>query len=132
MVHRYRAGRPPSAAPDPDAEPLVTACRAAPDETHEALADFDFDFDRAVAAVWRLVEETDGYLRRAKPWELAGRRLDAVLAALLAGCRALANQLTPFVPALALRIADQCFALSGSVAQPRTLFPKLRPTTAIH
>jgi methionyl-tRNA synthetase len=128
MVHRYRDGKPPAAEPDPDAEPLLTVCRTASDHVHRALT--AFDFGQAAAAVLRIVEEADRYVQRTRPWELTGRRRDAVLAALLTACRALANQLTPFVPALGVRIAEQCFALSGSLAQPRVLFPKLTATRA--
>lgn len=124
LVHRYRDGKPPVAEPDADAQHLLAACRLAPDDVHDALD--VFDFNQATTAVLRIVDEAHRYVRHTRPWELAGRRLDAVLVALLIACRALANQLTPFVPALAVRIADQCFALSGSLAPPRELFPKLR------
>jgi methionyl-tRNA synthetase len=124
IVHRYRDGQPPVAEPDPDASSLLGACRMAPDLVSDSLV--DFDFRGATEAVLRIVDEGDRYLRNTRPWELAGRRLDAVLVALLWACRALANQLTPFVPMLAVRIADQCFALSGSLAPPREVFPKLR------
>jgi methionyl-tRNA synthetase len=139
MVHRYRGGRPPAPAGHvPGSEGLLAACREAPEDVHEALT--AFDFPRAVAVVWRIVEEGDRYLAAARPWELAhaesdgdptaAGRLDAVLAVLLAACRTLANQLTPFLPALATRIAAQCFALSGSLARPRVLYPRLPPVAS--
>jgi methionyl-tRNA synthetase len=134
MVHRYRDGEPPVAEPATGAERLVAACGRAPEDVHDALT--AFDFRRATAAVWRIVEEANRYLNLARPWELAGtqrgsdseagRQLDAILAVLLAACRTLANQLLPFVPTLAARIAEQCFALSGSLALPRVLYPRLR------
>jgi methionyl-tRNA synthetase len=129
MVHRYRGGIPPAAAPAPPARPLADVCRAAPERVRDALG--DFDFGRAAAAVWRIVEEANDYLRESRPWELAragqDRDVDAVLAALLLACRELANQLTPFLPAAAVRIGEQCFGLSGELPPPRGLFPKQRP-----
>ncbi|MGM1063710.1 class I tRNA ligase family protein [Saccharothrix sp. Mg75] len=133
MVHRYRDGRPPaSTTAAPGADRLTAACRDAPDLVHEALT--DFDFPRAIAAVWRVVEESDRFAAEQHPWDLAraeragdrgaGARLDAVLAALLTACRTLATQLTPFVPALADRIAGQSSGLSGALALPQVLFPR--------
>ncbi|MCC8251595.1 methionine--tRNA ligase [Saccharothrix luteola] len=133
MVHRYREGRPPVAAPDPDAEPLTAACRDAPDLVHAAVS--DFDFRRATAAVWRIVEEANRYVEQVRPWDLAraerggdaeaGKRLDAAVTSLLAACRVLARELTPFVPALATRISEQCVTLTGRLPQPQPLFPRL-------
>ncbi|MBP2336067.1 methionyl-tRNA synthetase [Saccharothrix coeruleofusca] len=132
MVHRYREGRPPAVAPEQAGE-LPAACREAPELVHEALT--AFDFRSATSAVWRIVEEANRHVERERPWELAraeragdraaGRRLDAVLAALLTACRALAVQLTPFLPVLAARIAEQCVTLSDSLAQPRVLVRRL-------
>jgi methionyl-tRNA synthetase len=134
MAHRYRDGRPPvCAGPDAGAEPLATACRECPDLVHEALT--DFDFRRAAAAVWRIVEEANRYIERVRPWELAraerggdggaGRRLDSAIAALLSACRVLATELTPFIPTLAARISGQCVTLSDRLPQPQPLFPRL-------
>ena len=129
MVHRYRGGLPPAAEPAPQARPLVDVCRAAPEQVRDALG--DFNFGRATAAVWRIVEKANDYLRESRPWELvrAGqdRDVDAVLAALLLACRELANQLTPFLPAAAVRIGEQCFGLCGELPPPRGLFPTQRP-----
>ncbi|GAA1302779.1 class I tRNA ligase family protein [Saccharothrix xinjiangensis] len=132
MVHRYRAGKPPVALPPPDAEALLTACRAAPDQVNEALA--AFDFRQATDAVWRIVEQAGRYADRARPWDLARAdragdrdardRLDAVLAVLLTACRVLATELTPFLPTLAAGIAGQCITLTDSLAAPRALFPR--------
>ncbi|ONI80209.1 methionine--tRNA ligase [Saccharothrix sp. ALI-22-I] len=134
IVHRYRDGRPPVATePDKEAERLDAACRDAPDLVHEALT--DFDFRRATAAVWRIVEEANRYVEQVRPWELsraerggdaeAGKRLDAVITALLTACRVLATQLTPFLPALAAQISTQCISLAGQLPLPQVLFPRL-------
>jgi methionyl-tRNA synthetase len=134
MVHRYRAGRPPlGAEPDADAEPLAAACRDAPDLVRAAVA--DFDFRRATAVVWRIVEEANRYVEQVRPWDLAraerggdagaGKRLDAAITALLTACRVLARELTPFVPTLAARVSEQCVTLTGELPQPRPLFPRL-------
>ncbi|ROP42422.1 methionine--tRNA ligase [Saccharothrix texasensis] len=133
MVHRYRDGRPPvGAVPDADAEPVAKACREAPDLVRAAVD--DFDFRRATAAVWRIVEEANRYVEQVRPWDLAraerggdtgaGRRLDSALSALLAACRVLARELTPFVPTLAARVSEQCVTLSGELPQPQPLFPR--------
>jgi methionyl-tRNA synthetase len=130
MVHRYRSGRPPVFdEPVEDAQPLLVACREAPGHVDDALA--AFDFVRAAGAVWRIVEEARGFALGARAWDLAraerggdaeaGRRLDAVLAVLLSACRVLARELTPFVPTLATRIAQQCITLTGVLAPQQDL-----------
>ncbi|QFZ23178.1 class I tRNA ligase family protein [Saccharothrix syringae] len=132
MVHRYRGGRPPAAGLLPGADALLAACRDAPGRVDDALA--AFDFRAATDAVWRVVVTARRYADQARPWDLAraeragdrdaGERLDAVLAALLTACRALATELTPFLPTLAAGIAGQCITLTESLAAPRALFPR--------
>ncbi|MCS7478628.1 class I tRNA ligase family protein [Umezawaea endophytica] len=134
MVHRYRAGKPPVVTgPVADAEELEAVCRETPERVHDALA--AFDFRQATAAVWRVVEEARAFALRARPWDLAradregdvraGERLDAVLAAQLSACRVLARELTPFVPALATRIAQRCITLTGALPPHQDLFRRL-------
>jgi methionyl-tRNA synthetase len=137
MVHRYRKSIPPephdvSGPPGIDPAELLAVCRSAPDQVSAALD--AFDVVAAGEAVWRIVTEAHRYLRRARPWDLAGaerdgdrdarRHLDVALAAALSACRVLAGQLTPFLPATATRIAEQCAGLSGALAPARPLFPK--------
>ncbi|MET1074759.1 MAG: hypothetical protein ABWY11_19080 [Umezawaea sp.] len=133
MIHRYRDSRPPTGSA-PDAAGLVAVCREAPRKVHAALT--AADFRQATDEVWRIVEEATRYLADTRPWDLADaerrgdtgarERLDAVLATLLAACRALANELTPFTPAVATRIAERCAALSGALAPSLPLFPQTR------
>ncbi len=129
MVHRYRHGRPPTAIQTDD---LRRERESAPAQIDDALA--VADFRRATSAVWNIVTAANLYLVHSRPWDLAQaeqsgnpsatHRLDTVLTALLTTCRSLANQLTPFLPTAAQRIADQCFGLSGDLPQPRALFPR--------
>jgi len=130
MVHRYRDGKPPEVVePVEDAEALYVACREAPERVHDALG--GFDFGQATGAVWRIVDEARAFALRSRAWDLAraerggdveaGRRLDAVLAVLLTACRVLARELTPFVPTLATRIAQQCITLTGVLAPQQDL-----------
>ena len=88
-------GRPAPRAPGrpaaPGGERLAAACRQAGDAVGAALE--NFDFRQATAAVWSIVDEANGFVNRARPWELARtgpggdpRLLDAVLAQLLGAC----------------------------------------------
>ncbi|MET0135905.1 MAG: class I tRNA ligase family protein [Kibdelosporangium sp.] len=132
MVHRYRHSRPPDASPE--ASELAEVCRGVPERVHEALT--VFDFGAATTAVWRLVRAANDYAAAARPWDLAraerdgdtkaGDRLDTTLATLLMACRVLAYELTPFLPTLATRIAEQCISLTGELAPTQPLYPKLR------
>jgi methionyl-tRNA synthetase len=135
MVHRYRGGHVPAAAGagGEAAGPLRLACARAPARVAQALA--TGDFRAGAAAVWAIVEEANRYVDRARPWELAaaerageaaaGARLDAALAALAGSLAALAEQLRPFLPDAAERVAAQCDGSSGTLPEARPLFPRL-------
>lgn len=133
MIHRYRNSRPPMVEATPETQSLLDLCRTTPDQVHAALV--TADFGAASAAVWRIVEAASQHFQESRPWDLAraerdgdrtaGARLDASLSALITACRTLANELTPFLPTLATRIAEQSFALSGTLAPPQPLFPRL-------
>lgn len=140
MVHRFRDGRVPPVpgAPAEGTERLVAACQEVAGHVDEALA--DFDFRRAVDAVWRVLAEADRCVDGTRPWELAkaGRagdraadeRLDGVLGALVGACRTLADQLGPFVPESARRVAAQCAVASdGRLPVARPLFPRIDDAT---
>ncbi|ONI74796.1 hypothetical protein ALI144C_39035 [Actinosynnema sp. ALI-1.44] len=117
LVHRYRDGEPPAGGTWPPVSGPV----------HAALT--RSDFVAATEAVWQIVDAAASYLTRSRPWDLAisgpDQELDTVLATLLAACRTLANELTPFLPDLATRVAEQTFALSGSLAPPRSVYARL-------
>jgi methionyl-tRNA synthetase len=136
MIHRYRGGRVP-ADPVPAAlassERLAAACRDADAAVGAALD--DFDFRRATAAVWRIVDEANAFVSQARPWELAraerdgragGVQLDAVLAQLAGACSVLGRELTPFLPDLAGRVRAQCApGGDGRLPVPRPVFRRL-------
>jgi methionyl-tRNA synthetase len=143
MTGRYRDGRVPGVAGGPGARPaagpggerLAAACLEANAAAGAALE--DFDFRRATAAVWRIVDEANAYVNRARPWELAraGRdgngQLDAVLAQLAQACSVLGRELAPFLPDLAARVADQCTpGADGRLPPPRPVFRRLSAAAA--
>jgi methionyl-tRNA synthetase len=132
MVHRYRGGRVPEHRAGA-ADGLARACREAPKLVDAALA--GYDVRRAAAAVWDIVDQANRHIEQVRPWELArsgsrdaGHRLDAALAALVAGCRSLATELAPFLPGAAAAVAGQC--AGERLPAPVRLFPRLagRPT----
>jgi methionyl-tRNA synthetase len=140
MIRRYRGGRVPGAAAaqaaalaaGPGGERLAAACREANAAAGAALE--DFDFRRATAAVWRIVDEANAYVNRARPWELARAgdpRLDTVLAQLLRACSVLGRELAPFLPDLAARVAGQCTpGGDGRLPVPVPVFRRLSAAAA--
>ncbi|BBA98610.1 putative methionyl tRNA synthetase [Actinacidiphila reveromycinica] len=135
MVHSYRGGRVPEPAghqPSPLPE-LADACAAAGGRIDAALE--AFDFRRATAAVWSIVEEANRAVEATRPWEsaraerggdtAAGARLDAVLAALHRGCAELAVAVEPFLPGAAARIAAQVTPVGGELPPAGPLFPRI-------
>jgi methionyl-tRNA synthetase len=134
MVHRYRDGVVPStAAPAAGAEALEEAGRRAPGLVDAALA--GFDFRRATAAVWSIVDEANRYVNQVRPWELAkaeragdggaGRDLDAALAALVRACRTVGGHLEPFLPDAAARVSRQCTPRDDRLPAPEPVFERL-------
>jgi len=127
MVAKYRDGVVPvGAKEDPAATALRAARAAAPEAIDNALR--AFDFRRAVEAVVRIGDEANRYVQVVKPWQLDrnSAELDALLAELVAACRDIAEHLTPFLPAAARRLLDQC---DGEVlSAPSPVFPRtVRP-----
>ena len=139
MVHRYRdgvlpaagdpaAGRTPAAAAE-----LAAACSALPGQIEAALA--RPDFRAATAALAALTGQANRCIEDTAPWRLArsaaggdeaaARELETVLAVLVAACRALATELTPFLPGLAAKVAAACDGSSGRLPAPEPLYPRL-------
>lgn len=129
LIHRYRDGCVPATqALNPrDADALRGAIREADAAVGAALA--DYEFRPATDAVWRIAVEANRYIERARPWELAKARdegLGAVLATLLEACRAIGEQLYPFLPDAAARITRQCSAdQAGRLPAPVPVLPRL-------
>jgi methionyl-tRNA synthetase len=127
------AGTPAEAGRAAGAEPLREAIARSAGRVDAALA--DFDFRAATAAVWAIVDAANRYASQAAPWVLAkrerggdqeaGRQLDAVLAVLLQACRAVAEQLAPFLPDVAARVAQQCAAPGGRLPAAAPVFGRI-------
>jgi methionyl-tRNA synthetase len=135
MLHRYRDGQPPTATADQaaGAGQLTAACQQAPHLVDIALG--AYDFRRAIAAIWCIVEEANRYVEHIRPWHLAkaerdgdaqaAATLDAALGVLIHACRTLAEQLAPFLPDTSARIIAQCTPSAGRLPTAEPLFPKL-------
>ncbi|MBG0565402.1 methionine--tRNA ligase [Actinoplanes aureus] len=83
-----------------------------PDRIDRALA--AFDFRAATGEITRVVTEANRFIERERPWELADP--DLVLGRLVATCRLLAHELTPFLPSGAARV---------TAGEPGPVFPRL-------
>lgn len=133
MVHRYRGGVVPS-LPDPlPLLPLTDVIAETPDNVDTAMD--RFDFRQATAAVWKIVEEANRYVVEAEPWNLAkaekdgdsdaGRHLSDVLALLVHTGRVVAEELIPFLPDAARRVAAQLGSATDHLDTPQPLFPRI-------
>jgi methionyl-tRNA synthetase len=132
LIHRYRGGRVPGPAPVPaGGEDLDTAIRQADGLIAAALE--EFDFRRATAAIWAVVDEANRFINRVRPWELARaerdgdgvQQLDAVLGALFGACSALGREVAPFLPDAAARITVQCTPRDGTLPPAVPVFRRL-------
>ncbi|WP_018348463.1 methionine--tRNA ligase [Longispora albida] len=109
----------------PGGEPLPV-CAGVPSAVDSALA--GFDFRRAAAGVWTIVEEANRYLEQTRPWELlrdGDTGAAGILGRLLATCRVLGRELEPFVPDLAAKISHQCTPAGGTLPPLRPVYPRL-------
>ncbi len=102
MITRYRGGVVPAAGEaserDLGIQETVRRAAAEADLAIERMAPHE-----AVAAIWTIVEELNGYITLEEPWKLAkdaeqAPRLDSVLATAAEGLRALAVLLSPVIP----------------------------------
>jgi methionyl-tRNA synthetase len=113
LVNRFRPdGFDPHATPPNEASELLTEIEQLSDGVTAALG--RFDFRAATDSLWSVVTEANRFVSATRPWKLAKSeregnaaeqaRLDAVLAVLVRACRAIADQLEPFLPEAAKRI----------------------------
>ncbi|BDI23644.1 methionine--tRNA ligase [Herbiconiux sp. L3-i23] len=102
MITRYCDGVVPAEALPTDADLVVRRT------VEKAVADSDAAIERfaiheAIAAVWTIVDELNGYITEQEPWVLAKNpanrdRLSTVLYTAAEGLRALAVLLSPVIP----------------------------------
>lgn len=98
MVERYRDGEVPSAPVDARFDELARTVTAAADAAIERFA-----INEAIAQIWTLVDELNGYITDTEPWKLAkdpanAAQLDAVLATAVHVLGTLAILLSPVMP----------------------------------
>ena len=98
MVERYRDGQVPSAPVDARFDKLARTATASADAAIERFA-----INEAIAQIWTLVDELNGYITDTEPWKLAkdpekAAELDAVLATAVHVLGTLAILLSPVMP----------------------------------
>ncbi len=121
MVGRYYDGALPAPAGYTDADLAIQRTVA------KAAADADaaierFAINEAIAAIWTIVDELNGYITEQEPWVLAKddatrARLGTVLYTASEGLRALATLLAPVMP---LATGKLWAALAGDALGPLT------------
>jgi methionyl-tRNA synthetase len=132
MIQKYRGGTVPTVDTTPD-NTLTKAYANVADKVDSAMD--RFDFRSATAAIWEVVNEANRYVVENAPWNLAKAeknnepdattRLNEVLATLVHAGRAVADELTPFLPEAAQRVAAQLGNGSNELAKPTPLFPRI-------
>lgn len=98
MVNRYRDGVVPAA---PAADPLLDLVRTATGEADAAIE--RFAIHEAIARIWVLVDELNGYITDREPWQVAKdeartAELDEILGVAVHVLGALAVLLSPVMP----------------------------------
>jgi len=121
MVTRYCDGAVPAAAEYLDADlaiqRTVATAAATADAAIERLA-----IHEAIAAIWTIVDELNGYITEQQPWVIAkaaaddpaaAARLGTVLYTATEGLRALAVLLSPVIPKATATLWDALGAPAG-------------------
>jgi methionyl-tRNA synthetase len=148
MVERYRDGVVPAGQIDPRFAELTRTVTAAADEAIERFA-----INEAIAEIWTLVDELNGYITDTQPWQLAkdpakADELDAVLATAVRVLGSLAILLSPVMPKATERLwaaiggdgllreqdvrrADEWPATGRVAAIEGTLFPRIEEPVTV-
>ncbi|MBC7324590.1 MAG: class I tRNA ligase family protein, partial [Moorella sp. (in: Bacteria)] len=111
MIEKFNGGVIAApGAPEPLDEELIATARAVPDEVDAALN--NFEFARALTAIWRLVNRANKYIEETAPWALAKDplkkpRLQTVLYNLAEAMRQATVMVGPFMPGVPVRVWEQ-------------------------
>jgi methionyl-tRNA synthetase len=138
MVARYREGRVPDAAVDPE---LAASFERLAEQVARLLD--DAQLSQALDAVWQRVRRLNQYVEERAPWQLAkdpaqAEALDQTLATLAEGLRAITVLLHPYMPSTTAKLLaaigrpETGYAAAqfgdagwgGDVAAIEPLFPK--------
>lgn len=124
LIHRRRNGTLPSLAPDPGPADVLHQVWQLPGQVDIALT--RFDLRTAAGTSIESAGAVNRYLQVTQPWLLddADPRLDQILATALSACRVVVDELTPFVPAGAARLARQV-GVGPSVGAADPVFSRL-------
>jgi methionyl-tRNA synthetase len=106
MVHRYRGGTAPAAAPDPA---LTSDFATLTDEVSSAMD--RADLTAALEHIWSRIRRLNQFVEERAPWVLAkdeskADELDATLSALVEGLRVVTVHLHPYMPATTTKLLD--------------------------
>jgi len=89
------------------------------DSEYKTLMD-NYQFNRALELIWKLIAQLDKYIDKEKPWTKQGEELNNTLAELYGGLEYIAQLLFPFLPQTSEKIKLQ---LKEKNKEP--LFPRL-------
>ena len=81
----------------------------------------EFEFNRALESIWKLISFCDGYIEKNKPWGVTDKKkLEQILSNLLYCISEIADLIAPFLPATSEKIKSQI--KSGKL---KILFPRI-------
>jgi methionyl-tRNA synthetase len=83
-----------------------------------------FEFNRALEAIWQDLRQADVFINERKVWSLEGKEKDNALKELVKRIRQIAYDLKPFLPETAEKIEKQFKGPEIKAADP--LFPRLK------
>jgi len=82
----------------------------------------EFEFNRALESIWKLISFCDRYIEKNKPWGLADKKkLEQILSNLLYGLSEIADLIAPFLPEASEKIKSQIKSGKLEILFPRIL-----------
>jgi methionyl-tRNA synthetase len=139
MIHNYCNGKIPEIDAEPDTHPLRTDGSLFTWKNSWTAVDTDitaYQFNEALASIWKFIKTADKYVDDNKPWELVKtdpKSVDWILYGLADSIAQIAWQLAPFLPETSRKIA-QAFGVTGLLKEYpvyKNSWTNLKPGTPV-
>jgi methionyl-tRNA synthetase len=133
MIEKYFNSQIPKNKSEPiSQDPMTKEMRSLIEKTPQ-LVDQAMDelaFSDALAAIWQLVSQANGYIEKQAPWSLAKKgdneQLAGVMSVLASALETIGQLIAPFMPATSEKVLAQLNLTGDKICKGAPLFPRLQ------